>query len=187
MLLFISLLFLQISWGTKVDTIVETDLGAVVQDSHAEVDVEMFTEAADVNSLYEEALFNLKNRKPAPTKGNGILSNSEKEQNAKDYYANVRTNVRCFPLTIKQRDLVDVRYIGSPSLGLIECKLSEIPVMYGEKTNTCTGLVTCCNTSRRKLVRNFQPTWAAEPAEGLHDFHPHIHGNHELYSAFLVR
>jgi chitin synthase len=54
----------------------------------------MFTEAADVNSLYEEALVNLKNRKPLPTKGNGILTNSEKEQNAKDYYANVRTNVR---------------------------------------------------------------------------------------------
>lgn len=71
----------------------ETDLGAVIQDSHAEVDVEMFTEAADVNSLYEEALFNLKNRKPLPTKGNGLLTNSEREQNAKDYYANVRTNV----------------------------------------------------------------------------------------------
>jgi len=82
-----------ISWGTKQDTTVETDLGAVIQDSHAEVDVEMFTEAADVNSLYEEALFNLKNRKPLPTKGNGLLTNSEREQNAKDYYANVRTNV----------------------------------------------------------------------------------------------
>jgi len=53
----------------------------------------MFTEASDVNSLYEEALFNLKNRKPLPTKGNGLLSNSERELNAKDYYANVRTNV----------------------------------------------------------------------------------------------
>ena len=53
----------------------------------------MLTEAADVNSLYEEALFNLKHRKPLPTKGNGMVSNAEREQNAKDYYANVRTNV----------------------------------------------------------------------------------------------
>jgi len=53
----------------------------------------MLTEAADVNSLYEEALYNLKNRKPPPPKGNGVLSFAEKEQNAKDYYANVRTNV----------------------------------------------------------------------------------------------
>lgn len=88
-----SRLFPQISWGTKQDTIVETDLGAVIQDSHAEVDVEMLTEAADVNSLYEEALYNLKNRKPPPPKGNRVLSIAEKEQNAKDYYANVRTNV----------------------------------------------------------------------------------------------
>jgi chitin synthase len=82
---------------------VETDLGAVIQDSHAEVDVEMFTEAADVNSLYEEALFNLKNRKPLPTKGNGLLTNSEREQNAKDYYANVRTNVSSVPLNFLRR------------------------------------------------------------------------------------
>lgn len=75
---------------------IETDLGAVTQDSHAEVDVEMLTEAADVNSLYEEALFNLKHRKPLPIKGNGMVSNAEREQNAKDYYANVRTNVGQF-------------------------------------------------------------------------------------------
>lgn len=84
---------MQISWGTKEDTIVESDLGAVIQDSRAAVDVEMLTEAADVNELYEEALFNLKNRKPLPVKGNGTLSVAEKEMNAKDYYANVRTNV----------------------------------------------------------------------------------------------
>jgi chitin synthase len=92
-LLLITQLFPQISWGTKQDTAVETDLGAVIQDSHAEVDVEMLTEPADVNGIYEEALFNLKNRKPPLVKGNGILSIAEKEQNAKDYYANVRTNV----------------------------------------------------------------------------------------------
>ena len=79
----------------------ETDLGAVIQDSHAEVDVEMFTQAADVNSLYEEALVNLKNRKPLLSKGNGLLTNTEREQNAKDYYAHVRTNVSYVSLLIK--------------------------------------------------------------------------------------
>ncbi|KAJ7188329.1 glycosyltransferase family 2 protein [Mycena filopes] len=54
-----------ISWGTKQDSIVETDLGAVVQDIHAQVDVEMATDKADMNNIYEEALSNLKNRKPA--------------------------------------------------------------------------------------------------------------------------
>jgi chitin synthase len=83
----------QISWGTKQDSVIETDLGAVIQDSHSQVDVEMLTEAADVNSMYEDALFNLKNRKPLPPKSDIIVSNLEKEQIAKDYYANVRTNV----------------------------------------------------------------------------------------------
>ena len=72
----------------------ETDLGAVIQDSHSQVDVEMLTEAADVNSIYEEALLNLKNRKPAVPKSNAAIGQAEKEQGAKDYYANVRTNVR---------------------------------------------------------------------------------------------
>ncbi|KAJ6593847.1 chitin synthase-domain-containing protein [Mycena capillaripes] len=81
-----------ISWGTKQDSIVETDLGAVVQDIHAQVDVEMATDKADMNNIYEEALSNLRNRKPAFSH-NTAMSNTEKDQAAKDYYANVRTNV----------------------------------------------------------------------------------------------
>jgi chitin synthase len=84
---------LQISWGTKQDSTVETDLGAVIQDSHSQVDVEILTEAADVNGIYEEALENLKHRKPAPRRTTVIQGLLEKEQVAKDYYANVRTNV----------------------------------------------------------------------------------------------
>jgi chitin synthase len=91
-------MLLQISWGTKQDSIVETDLGAVIQDSHSQVDVEMLTEAADVNNIYEEALSNLKNRKPALPKSNAAISYAEKEQAAKDYYANVRTNVCLSPV-----------------------------------------------------------------------------------------
>jgi chitin synthase len=57
----------------------------------------MFTEAADVNSLYEEALQNLKTRKPIDAPGKTSSPNiAEQEQNAKDYYANVRTNVSIF-------------------------------------------------------------------------------------------
>ncbi|KAF7315388.1 Chitin synthase [Mycena indigotica] len=81
-----------ISWGTKQDSIQEVDLGAVVQDIHAEVQVEMSTDQADMNNIYEEALSNIRNRKPAYTQ-NTPMSNTEKDQVAKDYYANVRTNV----------------------------------------------------------------------------------------------
>ena len=84
----------QISWGTKQDSTPSSDLGAVIQDSHSHVDVEMLTEAADVNSIYEESLSNLRDRVPIDNpKGKGLPSVAEREQAAKDYYANVRTNL----------------------------------------------------------------------------------------------
>lgn len=44
-----------------------------------------------MNNIYEEALDNLRNRKPLPKPAG--LGTAEKEQLARDYYANVRTNV----------------------------------------------------------------------------------------------
>lgn len=47
-----------------------------------------------MNSIYEESLSNLRDRVPIDNgKGKGPLSVAERENNAKDYYANVRTNV----------------------------------------------------------------------------------------------
>ncbi|KAF5316916.1 hypothetical protein D9611_003857 [Ephemerocybe angulata] len=84
-----------ISWGTKQDTTPETDLGAVIQDSHSQVDVEMLTEPADINSIYEDSLANLRDRVPINDgkKPKTQPSIAEKEQAAKEYYATVRTNV----------------------------------------------------------------------------------------------
>ncbi|KAL0956300.1 hypothetical protein HGRIS_002457 [Hohenbuehelia grisea] len=83
-----------ISWGTKQDSLPETDLGAVVQNVRAEVDVDVVTEPGDKNQIYEESLYNLKHRTPlAQSKRSAAASAAEKEQAAKDYYANVRTNV----------------------------------------------------------------------------------------------
>ncbi|KAH8107991.1 chitin synthase-domain-containing protein [Cristinia sonorae] len=81
-----------ISWGTKQDTIIETDLGAVIQNSNSQVDVEVLADAADVNAMYEDSLLNLKDRKPV-VKNTIPHSVAEKEQMAKEYYASVRTNV----------------------------------------------------------------------------------------------
>ncbi|THH21774.1 hypothetical protein EUX98_g8282 [Antrodiella citrinella] len=82
-----------ISWGTKQDNIVETDLGAVIQNSNSQVDVEVLADAADVNAMYEDSLLNLKDRKPVVQKLILPQSDAEKEQMAKEYYASVRTNV----------------------------------------------------------------------------------------------
>jgi len=82
-----------ISWGTKQDSTVETDLGAVIQNSQSQVDVEIVTEPADVNNIYEEALMNIRTKKPLNSPKTTTMSTAEQEQQAKDYYANVRTNV----------------------------------------------------------------------------------------------
>lgn len=73
----------------------DIDLGAVIQNSQSQVDVEVLAEAADANELYEDAIQNLKHRTPVVRGGTGTLSNAEKEAAARDYYAGVRTNVSC--------------------------------------------------------------------------------------------
>ena len=54
----------------------------------------MVTEATDLNSIYQEATDKIRDRVPveAPKQEKG-LSPAEKEAAAKDYYANIRTNV----------------------------------------------------------------------------------------------
>jgi chitin synthase len=69
------------------------DLGAVIQDSQSRVDVEMITEEADANALYDEATNNLKYRAPVIRADANRVLTMDKEQAARDYYANVRTNV----------------------------------------------------------------------------------------------
>ncbi|KAF5389469.1 hypothetical protein D9757_004290 [Collybiopsis confluens] len=80
-----------ISWGTKQDS-VEIDLGAVRPNEKSQVDVEMLSSAADVNEIYQEAIENLKGRKKVEKPSSPANNAAGKEQAAKDYYANVRTN-----------------------------------------------------------------------------------------------
>ena len=73
------------------------DLGAVIQDSHSRVDVEMIAEEADENALYDETTSNVKYRAPVIRSDSGRVQTTEKEQAAKEYYARVRTNARFTP------------------------------------------------------------------------------------------
>jgi chitin synthase len=89
-----------ISWGTKQDATPDIDLGIVVQNAQSQVDLEMHSSVADVNDIYDEALGNLKRIRngevpvsAAPEKKSRSQTLAEKEQAAKNYYANVRTNV----------------------------------------------------------------------------------------------
>ncbi|KDQ21855.1 glycosyltransferase family 2 protein [Botryobasidium botryosum FD-172 SS1] len=79
-----------ISWGTKQEGAEETDLGVVHAQPGSVVEIEV-TETADMDSAaaYTEALSNLRTRKPV----HKPASSGNADQAAKDYYANVRTNV----------------------------------------------------------------------------------------------
>lgn len=72
----------------------------MVQDKEANVELGLDGEDA-VNERYMEALDNLKNRRaiPIPERSQGDLDLA-----AKDYYANVRTNVRCLRADVTRVD-----------------------------------------------------------------------------------
>ncbi|THU99972.1 chitin synthase [Dendrothele bispora CBS 962.96] len=79
-----------ISWGTKQDMVEEQSLAAVTANTQNQADIEIFSSEADRDEFYLEAVGNLKYKKEVPKPA---VSESQKEQNVKDYYANVRTNV----------------------------------------------------------------------------------------------
>lgn len=95
------------------------DLGVVIQDSQSRVDVEMITEEADANALYDEATNNLKYRTPVIRAEDNRVSPMEKEQAAKDYYANVRTNVNSC-LARLARSLISYEFpLGAARMGCV--------------------------------------------------------------------
>ena len=78
------------SWGTKGDTIVSNDLGAVTSTGKGTVEITLPTAQADIDTAYDDALNNLRTR---PMIIRGDASNEEKATRQMDYYKNIRTNV----------------------------------------------------------------------------------------------
>ncbi|KAI9051637.1 hypothetical protein LZ554_004679 [Drepanopeziza brunnea f. sp. 'monogermtubi'] len=75
-----------ISWGTKGDNVIHTDLGAATgHGKSATVELEMPSEQLDIDSGYDEALRNLRDRLEVP-----VVPVSEAQQQ-EDYYKSVRT------------------------------------------------------------------------------------------------
>ncbi|TVY53106.1 Chitin synthase 2 [Lachnellula cervina] len=75
-----------ISWGTKGDNIIHTDLGAAMgHGKGTTVELEMPSEQLDIDSGYDEALRNLRDRVEVP-----VPEMSESQQQ-EDYYKSVRT------------------------------------------------------------------------------------------------
>ena len=76
-----------VTWGTKGDNVLKHDLGAAKATGagSATVEVEMPSEQLDIDSGYDTALRNLRDRVEVPTEG---LSESQLQE---DYYRSVRT------------------------------------------------------------------------------------------------
>ena len=74
-----------VSWGTKGDNVINIDLGAAVSGKGNTVELEMPSEQLDIDSGYDEALRNLRDR--LEVKKDGISEAQAQE----DYYRAVRT------------------------------------------------------------------------------------------------
>ena len=74
-----------VTWGTKGDNAISTDLGAAVQGKGNTVELEMPSEQLDIDSGYDEALRNLRDRVDVPK---APVSESQAQE---DYYRAVRT------------------------------------------------------------------------------------------------
>ncbi|KAK5686606.1 Chitin synthase, class 2 [Elasticomyces elasticus] len=76
-----------VTWGTKGDNVINKDLGAAKTSKNGTVELEMPSEQLDIDSGYDEALRNLRDRVEVPTPG------TSESQQQEDYYRAVRTYV----------------------------------------------------------------------------------------------
>ncbi|TEA19422.1 Chitin synthase 2 [Colletotrichum sidae] len=73
-----------VTWGTKGDNVMKTDLGGAIGKGNS-VELEMPSEQLDIDSGYDEALRNLRDRVEVPAPG---ISDAQMQE---DYYKSVRT------------------------------------------------------------------------------------------------
>ena len=80
-----------VSWGTKGDNVIHTELGAVVSTGKGEkgdiVEVEVPSEQLDIDAAYDDALANVRERRPIAEKP--VNESTLKE----DYYREIRTRL----------------------------------------------------------------------------------------------
>ncbi|KAE9411178.1 glycosyltransferase family 2 protein [Gymnopus androsaceus JB14] len=147
-----------ISWGTKQDSLVETDLGAVIPNGKSQVDVEMLSTAADVNEIYQEAITNLKERKKIEKVTGPANNAAEKEMAAKAYYANVLNFIQVLLLWVISNCLLIIAILqggelsgtfdGSNSTGRVKAYLIFILVF-----TTLSNLIRFIGSTFYLLVR----------------------------------
>ncbi|KAH8082444.1 glycosyltransferase family 2 protein [Cristinia sonorae] len=100
-----------VSWGTKGDNKVSTDLGVVTTGKNKnEVEVEVISAETDINAAYEDAIHVLSTRPPKTE------SKPDPQTEQEDYYRGFRTNVSGFPWIVFSRGHVLLAWTLSNAL-----------------------------------------------------------------------
>lgn len=133
----------------------DLDLGTAVQNSDSQVDVEVIAELAGADDIYEEALENLKSRKPPATKPpSPQMLYAEIEAAAKIYYANVRTNVSadetrlisCLMITPNDHVQVLLAWVLT-NVSQLSPMCSGLPTLIRDKALLMIGILSSGNTA----------------------------------------
>ncbi|KAH8808930.1 class 2 chitin synthase [Xylogone sp. PMI_703] len=143
-----------VTWGTKGDNVISTDLGAAR--SHGKgstVELEMPSEQLDIDSGYDEALRNLRDRLEVPAKP---ISESQQQE---DYYKNVRTYmVVCWMIANAILGMIVSEVYGQTDIGsnyYLTCILWSVAVLalFRAIGSSTFGIINCVEAVVEGRVR----------------------------------
>ena len=150
------------SWGTKGDNVIHTELGAAVSAGKGEkgdiVEVEVPSEQLDIDAGYDDALANVRERRPIPEKP--VNENTLKE----DYYREIRTRLVLIWIVSNATlgmALTEVYSTGlSGTNGYLKCKDSKL-------ITTLANLIPSHSLGDRRTIR-FSIYWIDYVFVGKH-------------------
>lgn len=160
-----------VTWGTKGDNVIHTDLGAAVGGKGSTVELEMPSEQLDIDSGYDEALRNLRDRLEVPAP---VVTEMQQQE---DYYKSVRTYmVVCWMvangiLSMSISEAYGSKSVSSnPYLTLILWAVAVLALFraIGSSTFGVLNIIETIVTGRVKM-RLKLPQWAGGIGEKMRD------------------
>ncbi|KAL3427422.1 chitin synthase 2 [Phlyctema vagabunda] len=160
-----------VTWGTKGDNVIHTDLGAAIGGKGSTVELEMPSEQLDIDSGYDEALRNLRDRLEVAA---APISESQQQE---DYYKSVRTYmVVSWMVANAVLAMVVSEAYGNKSLGnnfyltLILWSVAALALFraLGSCTFGILNIVEAVVTGRMKMSMKL-PRWAGGVGDKLKD------------------
>jgi chitin synthase len=160
-----------VTWGTKGDNVIHTDLGAASGKGGKTVELEMPSEQLDIDSGYDEALRNLRDRieVPAPQ----VSENQQQE----DYYRSVRTYMVLFwmianaILAMAVSETYGTSEIGNNYyLSFILWSVASL-ALFRALGSSAFGIINCVEAivEGRVRIRTRMPTWLGGFSDKVRD------------------